>query len=237
MAKLKNKDKSSQSFTIVQENKEQAAIAQDTLLDSKVADSMIETIHELKNANEVYVPEINKEPKLTSLANDPLHFQAFHMVIDKVRERMKKRKQEHQADDFVHKNKVLIKYWNQYEFERRQKQHDSYQTNLETAKKRKEILLKYKREKKEIMLQMRTKQKEEEKQRKKINNLVHAWILLITQHKIVKLSSEIYDDRKYISMIKNRKCFLNYRIAFLWQYKKRRYGHDYEERLKRKAIM
>lgn len=119
VAKFKNKDNHSLLFNLVLENKEQAVVHHDKLLDSKVADSMIDTIQEMKSKNEVYVPELNAEPKLTNLANDPLHFQAFQMVIDKVRERMKKKKMKAQGDDFVKKNKFLTKYWNEYELERR----------------------------------------------------------------------------------------------------------------------
>lgn len=132
---------------MVEENKEHIVIPQDTILDSKVADSMIETIHEMRATNNIYNTEFDKEPKLANIANDPLHFQAFHMVIDKVRERMKERRLLQQGDDFVKKNKVLTKYWNQYEFERRRKHQDSFQANLETALKRKELMLKFKREK------------------------------------------------------------------------------------------
>lgn len=38
------------------------------------------------------MPDISRENKIDSLTNDPLHFQAFNMVIDKVKERLKANK-------------------------------------------------------------------------------------------------------------------------------------------------
>lgn len=119
LPKFKAKDRVTFINSVVLDNKEQAAIAQDPLLGSKIAGSLIDTLKEMKTSSEVYVPEINKEDKLKSLASDPLHFQAFHMIIDKIRERIKDEKMRSQKDDFIKKNKVLIKYWNQYEYERR----------------------------------------------------------------------------------------------------------------------
>jgi hypothetical protein len=134
-------------MNLIEENIEQMVIAHDSLLDMKVADSMIETIHEMRATTDNYNTEFNKEPKLKSIANDPLHFQAFHMVIDKVRERMKERKLKQQGFDFMKKNKILTKYWNQYEFERRQKHQDSLTANLQTVQKKRDFNLKCKREK------------------------------------------------------------------------------------------
>lgn len=217
-------------MNLVTENKEQAIIPHDSLLDSKVADSMKEIIQEMKETNEVYIPELNNGEKLTNLANDPLHFQAFQMIIDQVREKMKKNKMKLQKDDFVKKNKFLTKYWNQYENEKRQKRHASYNTNLQTAQHKKEELLKFKREKKEMMLKFKKKLKEEEKQKRKTNNLIHAWILLIKQQQMVTAANHLYQERLYLEKVNNRKCFIGLRLMFITQIYMKRLGNTLEIR-------
>lgn len=178
------------------ENKESAIIAHDALLDHKVANSMIDTIQEMKSTNDVYVPDFNKESKLNSLASDPLHFQAFSMIIDKIRDRMKHNKMKVQGDDFVKKNKVLIKYWNQYDVERRRKHQDSLHTNLQTVLKRKEVIMRFKREKQEILVKMKEKLREEEMKRKKQSSIVRAWVAGIQTKNMLNFIHEKYIEKK-----------------------------------------
>lgn len=165
--KFKAKNRNDNSSNVVQGNKELAAIAIETGIDSKVADSMIDTIQEMRAGGDVYLPDFSAETKLNSIANDPLHFQAFSMIVDQIRMKMRKAKMKTQGDDFIKKNKVLIKYWKDYEDERRKRHQCSLQTNLETANRRKEIIMKFKREKYELINQMKAKIKEEELERKK----------------------------------------------------------------------
>lgn len=217
IAKFKTKDRFTQN-NIILDNRESIVLAHDALLDTKVASSMIDTIHEMKATSEVYVPEINKESKLNSLVNDPLHFQAFSMVIDKVRDRMKDNRIRTQGDDFVKKNKVLIKYWNQYEYERRKKHQNSRETNLNTALKRKELMLRFKREKRDILQKMKEKIKEEADQRKKLMAQVKAWFVLITQHVGAKQSWKKLENKKL--KVKNARQIARAQFRMYYIYKK-----------------
>jgi hypothetical protein len=165
--KFKSKDKNDKNANAVQENKEMAAIAIESGIDSKIADSMIDTIQEMRAGGDVYLPDFSAETKLNSIANDPLHFQAFSMIVDQIRLKMKRSKMKTQGDDFIKKNKVLIKYWKDYEDDRRKRHQCSLQTNIETANKRKEIIMKFKREKYELITQMKAKLKEAELEKKK----------------------------------------------------------------------
>ena len=128
-----------------------------------------------------------KKAKLNSLADDPFHYQAFTMVMDKVKERAISNKRKAQNDNFVKKNMYLIKFWNEYEFERRRRHQDVNQTNHETALKRKELILRFKREKVESLKRIKEQMKIEEQKKRRLINLITSWITIMQQHKAVKM--------------------------------------------------
>ncbi|CAI2381041.1 unnamed protein product [Moneuplotes crassus] len=208
------KERNGNSLNLVKENKEYVAISQKSILDSKLADSMITTIQEMKSSNEAYIPETNMEPKLNNLANDPLHFQAFSMVVDKVKEKMKKRNLNKQGDNFLKKNIALIKRWHEYNYEKRQKA-EFTNLNIENAQRKKELILKYKRERKGIMDQEKLKVKEYERQQKKLQNLVHSWALLLAQSKMVSAVNGLFQSKLYMQHLQEQKEFISLRVNFV----------------------
>lgn len=140
------------------------------------------------------------------------------MIIDKVRERSLDSKFVLQKGNFIKKNMVLIKFWNEYNDEKRRLQQDSLQTNIETALKRKNILLKLKREKKAKMTKLKEQMRLEEKRIRKNKNLIRIWMALVQQRNAAKSSWNKFQAKKqYI-----RKCHLRFgvRVKFYYNYKK-----------------
>lgn len=213
MPKFKDQDRLNLASNLVLENKEQAAIVQDSGLDSRVTETMINTIQEMKANNEAYMPDFGHDTKLNSIANDPLHFQAFRMIIDKIREKIRKSKMRGQNDDFIKRNKILTKYWKDYEFERRKRHQDSLQTNLETALKKKELILRFKREKYELVNQMKVKVKEEALKHKKMVNKIVAWRIIMKQHQAVYKCNQMYSNKKEETIRSKAELSSYYRIS------------------------
>lgn len=118
------------------------------------------------------------------------------MVIDEVRDRATSNRRKRQSDNFIKKNMYLIKYWNEYDYERRKKHHDSLQTNLETCLRRREIILKYKRERQDTIKRLKEQIREEARRRKKLTNRIAAWNMLMTQHKAAQTA--IVKFQKYV---------------------------------------
>ena len=114
------------------------------------------------------------------------------MVIDEVRERATSNRRKRQSDNFIKKNMYLIKYWNEYDYERRKKHHDSLQTNLETCLRRREIILKFKRERQDTIKRLKEQIKEEAKKRKKLVNRIAAWNMLMIQHQAAQMAQNKY---------------------------------------------
>ncbi|CAI2369885.1 unnamed protein product [Moneuplotes crassus] len=227
-----NKEKANMSQNLVQENKEYAMINHGSAFDAKMADSMIDTIQEMKSTNEVYIPEVNVEPKLQSLANDPLHFQAFSMVIDKVRERMKKNKLKLQGNNFMKKNIALIKHWHEYKNEKREKV-GFYHSNIENVQKKRDLILKLKREKKGIQVKEKEKLKEEERQIRKQQNLANSWYLLLAQSKMkqhISTINNLFQSKMYEIRVEERKAFIKWRLRFVTSLYLKKRGETVEVR-------
>lgn len=170
---------------------------------------------------------------MDSLANDPLHFQAFTMIIDKLRDRLKHKNRQAQGDDYIKKNKVLIKYWNQYEQERRKKQHESFKNNLQTALARKEMMLKYKREKLDIDRKLKQEHKEREKHKVKRQLMSVAWITHMQKHTILKRIHKKFEVRA--CQIRNQRTEESCRARLYYMYRTicKQRGPDLDTRLTR----
>lgn len=81
-----------------------------------------------------------------------------------------------------------------------------------------------------MLLKFKVKLKEEERQRKKIHHLIHAWILLIKQQKMVSVTNDIYQEKLYLVRVNERKCFICYRLMFITQLYMKRMGNTLEIR-------
>lgn len=161
------------------------------------------------------MPEPSKDKKIESLVNDPLQFQAFNMVIDKLRSRLKN-KQEANSDNFIRKNRSLIRNWQEYEFTRRQKLQDSFHNNLDGVLKRKEENLKFKREKQALYRKLKEQIKELERRRELHIQRWTAWTIIFKQDEAVHQSIKKFDNKKL--KIKRIKLELGWKIKLYYRY-------------------